>query len=338
MFFAGNAAISQAQTLTAANMNPILGESFTSHTCDTTGVLPGTGGTGITWDFTGLTVTSYDTGVAVTCATTPHCSMFPGTTIAIQSLSGTTVNYAQTSSTKYSQNGYYFSASQYATFTDPLDQLHYPMGYLDSFTDSYAGTITYAVPGLPIPITAHENGLAKVVCDGTGTLKLPGGVTQTNVYRTHSNQLFVDSASVFGIDTVASFILNTYTWYTPGYHSPLLTILKSDQVGGTLHTKLVTYAKRYPLAISSVNEMNNSLQLYPNPAGNELNIRFSQAGNENVRISLVDLMGKEIAAIANSTTQGDVAVSYNTSSLPRGLYLVRLQCGNETITRKVTLQ
>lgn len=334
---AASAGVASAQaSLNAANMNPSLGEIFTSITCDTTGVVQGAAGAGLTWDFTGLTATGYDTGLSVTCSSTPNCAMFPGTTIAIKTWSGPTVNYAIATSTKFSQNGYFFSSSQHAVFSDPLDQLHYPMTYLDSFTDSYAGTITYTVSSLPI--TSHENGVAKVKCDGYGTLKLPGGVIETNVVRVHSYQLFVDSASVFGIDTVASFVLNTYTWYTPGYHSPLMTILESDQVGGTLHTKTVSFAKRFPTSIASVNDIEASLQLFPNPAVNELNVRLSNGGNANVRISMVDLLGREVAVIADNTNQENVNINYNTSSLPRGVYVVRVNAGNETLTRKVTLQ
>lgn len=333
---AGSTAAMAQTTLTAANMNPSITEVYTSLTCDTTGVVVGAAGPSVTWDFSGLSVTSYDTGVAVACSSTPNCSMFPGTTIAIKAWTGSTVTYDIATSTAYSHNGYYYSASQFATFTDPLDQLHYPFTYLDSFTDSYAGTLTYALA--TIPITAHEIGSAKVKCDGYGTLKLPGAVTETNVLRVHSYQLFVDSASVFGIDTVASFILNTYSWYTPGYHSPLMTILESDQIGGSLHTKTVSFAKRYPTAIASVNEAEASLRLFPNPAGNELNISFTQPASSNVRISLTDLMGREVAVITDKTVQGTVALKYNTAALPRGLYLVRMQSGSETVTRKVTLQ
>ncbi len=331
----GNVGSYAQDTLKALGINPLVGESYLSITCDTTGVMPGNSGTGILWDFTGLTATGWDTGVAVTCSSTPNCSMFPGTTIAIRSLSGPTVNYAIANSSVYSQNGYYYSSSQYATFSDPLDQLHYPMRYLDSFTDSYSGVITYAVSSLPI--TAHENGIAKVVCDGSGTLMLPGGTT-TNVLRTHSYQLYVDSASVFGIDTVASFVLNTYTWYKNGIHSPLLTILSSDQIGGNLHTKIVSWSQHYALDVASVNRLGNSLELFPNPANNELNISFSQQVNDHIRISLTDLLGREVAVIADKNAQGDIHLQYNTSALPRGMYFIRLQAGTETVTRKVTLQ
>ncbi|PQJ11848.1 hypothetical protein CJD36_008625 [Flavipsychrobacter stenotrophus] len=334
----GNSVISLAQdTLKAAGLNPILGESYFSVTCDTTGVVPGNGGAGVTWDFSGLVATSWDTGIAVTCASTPNCAMFPGTTIAIKSLTGPTVNYAIANSTKYSQNGYYFSSSQYATFSDPLDQLHYPMGYLDSFTDTYAGTIIYTVGSLPI--TAHENGIAIVGYDGYGTLKLPDGSTQTNTMRTHSYQLYVDSASVFGIDTVASFILNTYTWYKNGTHSPLMTILTSDQVAGSLHTKIVSWSKRnFTLGITSLSELSNSLTLYPNPASNELNIQLTPATGDHVRITMIDLLGREVAVITDETAQANIDIHYNTSTLPRGLYLIRMQAGSETVTKKVTLQ
>ena len=335
LLLSGNAAIVHAQaTLTAATMNPVVYDAFTTITCDTTGVLQGPAGAAVTWDFTGLITDHTDTGYAALCSATPNCAMFPGTTIAVKALTGSTATYAIATSTKYSQNGYYFSSTQNATFSDPLDQLHYPMTYLDSFTDTYAGVITYTNG---ITIVANESGTAKVVCDGYGTLKLPTGI-ETNVVRTHSTQLFADSALVFGTPTVVNFLLNTYTWYTPNYHSPLMTILVSDQVGGGIHTKIVTYGKRYPLSVGSLNEVANSLELYPNPAVNNLNIHFTQANSENINITLVDLLGREVAVIADKAAQGNVDINYNTAHLPRGMYIVRVQTGKETVSRKLELQ
>ena len=333
LLLAGISAGSFAQdSLTATGLNPIIGQVFISNTCDTTAVTEGAAGAAVTWNFSGLTVTSLDTGIAVACSATPNCAMFPGTTIAIKSNTGTTVNYAIATSTAYSQNGYYNSASQYATFSDPMDQLHYPMNYLDSFVDTYAGIINYTSV---IPITAHENGTVRVKYDAFGTLTLPD-TTYYNAMRTHSYQLFIDSASVFGIDTVASFVLNTYSWYVKGIHSAVLTILTTDQVGGGIHNKVVTFGKRYtgPLAIANINAATAALNVYPNPATGIVNISIDGTATGNEKITLTDLFGRQVAAIANTQQN----TSFDASGLPKGVYLVRMQSGTQVVTRKLELQ
>ena len=315
-------------SLTASNVSPGIWLSSISNVCDTTGITVGAGGMGTTWDYTGLVMTSMDTGTVVTCAATPNCSMFPGSNIAIKSISGTTVNYAISTSSAYSQNGYYYSSSQYATLSDPLDQLHFPMHYLDSFTDTYAGIITYTGT---LPITAHENGVAIVSCDGYGTLKLPGSLTYDNTFRVHSYQLYVDSASVFGIDTVASFILNSYTWYKPGIHSPLLTILESDQVGGALHTKAVSYSTAVTLGLEELQAGNHQLDIYPNPATGMVKLHTDATDG---MIEVYDIMGRPVATMR---TNQSGTTTFDGSMLDKGIYTVRLQSGGATITKKLEL-
>ncbi len=333
LLLAGLATGAYAQdSLTAAGQNPVLGQVFIANTCDTTGVTQGAAGAGVSWNFSGLTVVSMDTGIAVSCASTPNCSMFPGTTIAIKSNTGTTVNYAIATASAYSQNGYYYSSAQYATFSDPMDQLHYPMHYLDSFSDNYSGIINYTSL---VPITAHENGTVQVKYDAYGTLTLPD-TTYNNAMRTHSYQTFVDSASVFGIDTVASFVLHTYAWYVKNIHSAVLTILTTDQVGGGIHSKIVNYGKRYtgPLGVTNINSAVATLNVFPNPSTGMVNITLLGSVSGGEKITLTDLMGRQVAEIPG----GQPHISFDASQLPKGLYLVRLQSGAQVTTTKLELQ
>ena len=331
--------------LSAADLNPVVGDRFISHTCDTAGVTAMTGGASITWDYsTILNATTHDTVLSVAAAGCPMISMFPGTTVASRALSAdTTINYFIHSSTAFAQNGYYHSVGQNVKFSNPLDQLHYPMTYLDSFNDTYTGDIT--VTFLGSPFTGAQRGTSHNVVDGWGTLKLPGGIVHTGVLREHMTQNFIDSSYIVST-LVAGFTLNTYMWYKAGSHSALLTISYMDQTSGfplgtggsMLRERTVAFSTAYPLSINDISGIENSIEVFPNPASDELNITFENLGNDNARVTLVDVMGREIAEISNKSTTGSQKVACNTSSLPRGLYLVRVQTGTEVVTRKVTLQ
>ncbi len=346
LLLAGASAPSFAQAvLTDVNLNPLVNDAFVSVTCDTTAVTAMSGGANITWDYsTILTMSHYDTVVSIAYAGAPHASMFPGSTIASKTLSiiDTTLNFYIANSSKFSQNGYYHSTTQNAKFTNALDQLHYPVTYLDSFNDAYAGSISANYLGTPFVGT--ESGTAHVVVDGWGTLKLPGGVIDTGVLRVHTTQAFVDSTYIVSMAVGAGFTINTYSWYMAGYHSALLTIAYLDQVsgptgtGGPIHQKTVAYAKRYPLSIATMHTIENSLALYPNPATSELNIQFDGTSNEKVRISLLDMTSREVAEISNVTASGTQHITYNTSSLAKGMYFVRIQSGSETMIKKVVIQ
>jgi len=333
LLLAGMSAVSFAQsTLTAANFTPAMWEKYINHICDTTGIVQGASGANITWDFTALVTTTIDTGQAMTCSATPGCSHFPGSTYAIVSHATHLVPYYIATSAKISQDGYYLSVDTNAVYTDQIEQIHFPFTYLNSYTDAYAGIVTLG------PVSAHENGTISVTCDGYGTLKLPGGIIDANVLRVHSSQTFIDSASLFGFPLITTFQLETYTWYMPNYHSPLLTILTTQQVGGPYYNKAVSYAPVALLSAPTVMMSGSTMELFPNPAKSELNIKYTTENNEQVRISLMDMTGREIAVIADHNTQGVQNISFNTSALPKGLYIVRMLSGTETVTRKIEIQ
>ena len=341
LLLAGASATSFAQpVLTATGLNPVLGNSFTTINCDTSGLLLANvltaRGANHTWNYSTLTTISTDTATEVTCASTTHCTLFSAiTNMASKTLSSSAYVYNYISADSLTTTGYYASASQNAIFTNPMVTLKYPCHYLDSFVDAYAGSITYD-PGTGA-ITAHETGNITVVADGWGTLVTPLG-TDTAVLRLRGTQTFIDSATIFSIPAVITVQLTTFQWYQLNYHAPLMTISFTDQISGpgSLHTKTVSYAKKYPLGISDIAILANSLSLYPNPASDELNIKFE--ANDKARVSLVDMVGREVSVIAYTGSAGIQEISYNTSSIAKGIYLVRVQSGAETITKKVVLQ
>ena len=65
--------------------------------------------------------------------------------------------------------------------------------------------------------------------------------------------------------------------------------------------------------------------------------RFDATGNEKVTVSLIDMLGRS-DVIASGEYSCLQSISYNTASLPRGIYVVRLQAGTETVTKKIELQ
>lgn len=319
--------------LTAANFTPIIGDQFINHTCDTNGVTPGPSGALITWNFSTLVTTSVDTGTSVACSSTPNCSLFPGSTYAVVSNATNLIPYYIADSASLSQNGYYESVDTNGIYSIPIKQFEYPFLFDSTFSAPYAGILTFGA------ITAHETGNITVTYDGYGTLQLPGGIIDDNVLRIHTSQLFADSANLFGTPTVETFQLESYSWYTPGYHSPLLTILTTTQVGGTYTNKAVSYSPAQIITTSThAPAIGPSLQIFPNPATGQLNIAYFSPGAQMVHISLYDLLGREVAVIADKFMQGAQNITYNTGSIPKGLYLLQVRAGTESITRKVEIQ
>lgn len=77
-----------------------------------------------------------------------------------------------------------------------------------------------------------------------------------------------------------------------------------------------------------------AVNLYPNPADEELNISFQAINNEKMTILLTDLTGKIIQTNTIQANEGENLVLLNTSDFAKGVYFVNLLSG----TKRTTLQ
>lgn len=79
-------------------------------------------------------------------------------------------------------------------------------------------------------------------------------------------------------------------------------------------------------------------QNYPNPFNPTTNISFDVAKTGQVTLEVYDMLGRKVSTLVNGVRSiGSYTVSFDASSLSSGLYLVRLQAGNNVSTKKMTL-
>jgi len=82
----------------------------------------------------------------------------------------------------------------------------------------------------------------------------------------------------------------------------------------------------------------NLEQNYPNPFNPSTNIVYSIPENGNVRLSVYNVVGEEVAVLVNETkAAGNYTIEFNASNLPSGVYLYKLQAANSVQTRKMML-
>ncbi len=86
------------------------------------------------------------------------------------------------------------------------------------------------------------------------------------------------------------------------------------------------------LKAPSSDEVSNTLLIYPNPTRNYLNIKQSANLIENVRI--VNLRGQVVL----EQNLNDNKVQLDVSALPKGIYFVWINSGNETSTERLIIQ
>ncbi|WP_158551394.1 T9SS type A sorting domain-containing protein [Rhodohalobacter sp. SW132] len=79
-------------------------------------------------------------------------------------------------------------------------------------------------------------------------------------------------------------------------------------------------------------------QNYPNPFNPATNITFELNNPGQVTLKVYDMLGKEIATIADGHyNSGQHHVNFNADGLSSGMYLYRLQTADRSITRTMTL-
>jgi hypothetical protein len=80
-------------------------------------------------------------------------------------------------------------------------------------------------------------------------------------------------------------------------------------------------------------------QNFPNPASGHTTIRFSLPQPEKVTLSLFDGSGRVVKVLVNGSKEaGAHTVNLSTEVLSKGVYYYKIQAGNFTDVKKLTIQ
>ncbi len=79
-------------------------------------------------------------------------------------------------------------------------------------------------------------------------------------------------------------------------------------------------------------------QNYPNPFNPSTQIRFSLQSSHVTRLTVYDVLGREVAVLVNETMPvGSHSVNFDASNLTTGIYMYKLEAGGQVITKRMTL-
>jgi hypothetical protein len=78
-----------------------------------------------------------------------------------------------------------------------------------------------------------------------------------------------------------------------------------------------------------------NITVYPNPASDLVAVQIANPSQENFKVSLYDLKGNKINETA--INQGSTIAHFDTRTLYQGEYLIKIEAGNQTITKNVVL-
>ncbi|HEX8428802.1 T9SS type A sorting domain-containing protein [Hymenobacter sp.] len=119
-------------------------------------------------------------------------------------------------------------------------------------------------------------------------------------------------------------ILTLQTWSGTSYRNEQRLILTYAQVASN----------------RSAGKLNAALTVAPNPAAAAATVRYELPTAGQATVEVVDLMGRQVALVAPKAIQaaGTHTVQLPVSTLAAGLYVVRLQMGNQTQQTKLEVQ
>ncbi len=174
------------------------------------------------------------------------------------------------------------------------------------------------------------------------------GVSNTPTSISSSTNNFTPcNTDVVTYCAVGSTNATSYVWTVPagatilGSATGSCIIVQWGATGGTLtckalngcgqsgtKTQAVTVSCREAQVSRSVNEFN--AQVYPNPAADKATVKFNAVSADKYSISLVDMMGKEAMIKKGAATEGANMIELDLSSYAKGVYMIRLQSGEQS--------
>ncbi len=90
--------------------------------------------------------------------------------------------------------------------------------------------------------------------------------------------------------------------------------------------------------LNSIPENFELSQNYPNPFNPTTTIKFSIPEANNVRLSVYNILGQQVSELVNDyKSAGTYLVNWNAENLASGIYIYRLEVGNFSISKKMTL-
>ncbi len=139
----------------------------------------------------------------------------------------------------------------------------------------------------------------------------------------------------------------TYQWQLDGQDIQGATA--PDYAAGTAgdYTVVVTNASQCEATSNTVNVdvsigyeelVLGSVNVYPNPAEDIVNVSFENVSNTEVRLSLYNTMGQVVIASQQQVGSGKNVLPINIAELPPGFYTLDIEVGNGRLSKKVVVR
>jgi hypothetical protein len=329
---------SSAQVVITSDDLMDVGDSVHLATADTVpaGFNPGPPGANLHWDFSSLEMDTSSYLKFVDPATTPYGANFPESNIAVEGLADNLIEGAWAYTTK---NNFVFQidglAGSYDIFEDVIGYLEpsevmfsFPINYLDTLQSTSTVDITIPSPEPPFDsVRLKVVTSVDMVVDAWGELTTPDWTG--DVLRMRDVRVTVDSVWAKLLFFWTYIQSNTTVSITYKYMANDLGYPALQFFADTSDTEFsgISYMLDAGVGVAEPVDPEQLISVYPNPAADEINIRYPISGIRNA-IFIYDLYGREMAEVA---TQNELT-TVDVSDYPAGVYVavVRDQNGNSS--------
>jgi hypothetical protein len=149
------------------------------------------------------------------------------------------------------------------------------------------------------------------------------------------NSSFTSPLSYVLPNTSATYNLATTLQHNTPYfwRMRVITLVDSSAWSNTFTFTTIT-----PAGIDNSQLNKNTVSIYPNPSLNgKINIQIESSNDQEVSISLLNMVGQEVYNQTLGVKTGDNVFTLDLSSKDNGIYFLKLQNGDNTLTRKIIL-
>ncbi len=224
-----------------------------------------------------------------------------------------------------------------------------PLGFLyfEAEVDSVTASRFNEIDGLPASIAMNSDEALAIAMNNGGTTFFSGIPEMAEIrvkYMLGTDKIIFVDGSV--TEEILPFEVTGPTWgvsFDYYYYNPIDESYedKSWFVVIDVTSQNVLYSGDIRSVSNEVQPKMESFRLsqnYPNPFNPSTTIAFSLPTASPVKLSVFNVLGQEVAVLANSQfSQGEHTVTFDASSLSSGLYFYRIEAGSFMATKSMTL-
>ncbi len=213
---------------------------------------------------------------------------------------------------------------------------------LDASIDDYASEFGFMFgEGTPptTDLVALHNGIANSTYPSLGFIQVGSNSDGTNTIQ---GQYTVNNAGCHYFGFVDSYG-DGVDYQTPGAYINIV----GDALGTNSHSVAPDFGDGtlflLDLQVSQnvsveENEVVSGFAMFPNPANNNVNIRFTPVNAGYTTIEVVNALGQVVKTQDLGNIGGQYTYNLNVSNFNNGLYVVKIKVGNDIVTKRLSVQ